>query len=59
MTLDDYVGRTETREDMVWPLLARGLAATLGVPEPKRELPPLWDVDTEADLARLEALTVR
>ena len=42
MTLDDYVGRTETREDMVWPLLARGLAATLGVPEPKRELPPLW-----------------
>jgi hydroxyacyl-ACP dehydratase HTD2-like protein with hotdog domain len=39
----DYVGRTETRSDTVWPLLLRGLAATLDVPEPAGAvLPPLW-----------------
>ena len=42
MTLQDHVGRTETRHDTVWPLLVRGLAATLGVPEPEALLPPLW-----------------
>jgi 3-methylfumaryl-CoA hydratase len=39
----DYVGRSETRTDTVWPLLLRGLAATLDVPEPEGGvLPPLW-----------------
>ncbi len=39
----DYVGRSETRSDTVWPLLLRGLAATLDVPEPADGvLPPLW-----------------
>jgi len=38
-----YVGRTETRTDTVWPLLLRGLSATLDVPEPDGGLlPPLW-----------------
>jgi 3-methylfumaryl-CoA hydratase len=38
-----YVGRTETRADTVWPLLLRGLSATLEVPEPEGGLlPPLW-----------------
>jgi len=36
-----YVGRSETRRDTVWPLLLRGLAATLERPE-SAELPPLW-----------------
>ena len=39
----DFVGRTELRTDTVWPLLLRGLAATLDVPEPAHGvLPPLW-----------------
>jgi 3-methylfumaryl-CoA hydratase len=39
----NYVGRTETRTDTIWPLLLRGLAATLDVPEPAGGvLPPLW-----------------
>ena len=42
MNVQDYIGRTETKEDVVWPLLVRGMAATLGVPEPERVLPPLW-----------------
>jgi len=42
VTSASAVGRTETRQDTVSPLLARGLAATLGVPEPARDLPPLW-----------------
>lgn len=42
MTMQDYVGRTETRQDTVWPLLARGMAATLGMQEPVGALPPLW-----------------
>jgi hydroxyacyl-ACP dehydratase HTD2-like protein with hotdog domain len=38
-----YVGRSETRADTVWPLLLRGLAATLDLPEPPGGvLPPLW-----------------
>ncbi len=41
MTHEDYVGRTETRTDMVGPHLLHGLAATLGVAVPER-LPPLW-----------------
>jgi hydroxyacyl-ACP dehydratase HTD2-like protein with hotdog domain len=42
MTVQEHVGRTETRQDVVWPLLVRGMAATLGLPEPPRVLPPLW-----------------
>jgi 3-methylfumaryl-CoA hydratase len=46
MAYEEYVGRTETRTDMVWPLLIRGLAATLDIPEaevsPDNRLPPLW-----------------
>ena len=42
MTAADHVGRTERRADTVSPVLARGLAATLGLPTPERTLPPLW-----------------
>src|SRR5689334_14572014 len=46
MAYEEYVGRTETRTDTVWPLLIRGLAATLDIPEaevaPDGRLPPLW-----------------
>jgi 3-methylfumaryl-CoA hydratase len=46
MAYEEYVGRTETRTDTVWPLLIRGLAATLDVPQsevsPGDVLPPLW-----------------
>jgi hydroxyacyl-ACP dehydratase HTD2-like protein with hotdog domain len=41
MPYQDYVGRTEIRHDTVWPLLLRGLAATLDMPAPA-DLPPLW-----------------
>ena len=36
-----FIGKTETRSDVVSARLVRGMAATLGVPEPA-ELPPLW-----------------
>jgi 3-methylfumaryl-CoA hydratase len=46
MSFQDYVGRSETRADTVSPLLIRGLAATLDIPEqeaaPDGRLPPLW-----------------
>ncbi len=46
MPYQDYVGRTETRHDTVWPMLVGGLAATLDLPErevaPDGVLPPLW-----------------
>jgi hydroxyacyl-ACP dehydratase HTD2-like protein with hotdog domain len=42
MPYDEYVGRTDTRTDTVALRLAHGLAATLGVPAPGAELPPLW-----------------
>ncbi|MBU8544101.1 MULTISPECIES: FAS1-like dehydratase domain-containing protein [Roseomonadaceae] len=41
MSHQDYVGRSETREDRLDPRLLRGMAATLGLPIPA-ELPPLW-----------------
>ncbi len=41
MTHEDYVGRTETRTDIVAPHLLHGMAAALGVDAPGR-LPPLW-----------------
>jgi hydroxyacyl-ACP dehydratase HTD2-like protein with hotdog domain len=41
MTHQDYVGRTETREDRLDPRLIAGMAATLGVAVPDA-LPPLW-----------------
>ena len=37
----DSIGRTETRDDRVWPPLLRHLAAALDRPEPET-LPPLW-----------------
>ena len=40
---EDYVGRTETREDTVWPNFVRGMAATLETEAPDTGmLPPLW-----------------
>lgn len=41
MPHQDYVGRTEIREDRVDARLLRGMAATLGRPVPAA-LPPLW-----------------
>src|SRR5277367_2891014 len=45
MSYQDHVGKTETATDTVWPLLIRGLAATLDIPEPELSpagrLPPL------------------
>ena len=41
MSYQDVVGRTQVHEDEVTPRLLRGMAATLGVPEPD-VLPPLW-----------------
>jgi hydroxyacyl-ACP dehydratase HTD2-like protein with hotdog domain len=38
-----HTGTSERSEDHVWPLLVRGLAATLDEPfEPEAALPPLW-----------------
>ena len=42
MSHADYVGRTERHEDRMDPRLAEGLAATLDVPLPEGDLPPLW-----------------
>lgn len=46
MTYASYVGKTETHNDTVWPLLIRGLSATLDIPQqdvaPGGVLPPLW-----------------
>ncbi len=41
MTHDAYVGRTEQRDDRLDDRLVRGMAATLGLPQPEI-LPPLW-----------------
>ncbi len=41
MSLQDWVGRSQTHEDEVSPRLVQGLAATLGVEAPP-VLPPLW-----------------
>jgi hydroxyacyl-ACP dehydratase HTD2-like protein with hotdog domain len=40
--LPNAVGRSETVEDHVWPMLLPRMAATLGLPETPRTLPPLW-----------------
>ena len=38
-----HVGKSERRDDVAWPLLAKGLAATLNVPCPADgRWPPLW-----------------
>ena len=52
----DYVGRSETRQDTVWPHLVHGMAATLDVPPPGRILPPLWHWMLFADWAPAHAL---
>jgi hydroxyacyl-ACP dehydratase HTD2-like protein with hotdog domain len=45
MSYQDYVGKTETATDTVWPPLIHGLAATLDIPQheiaPGGQLPPL------------------
>jgi hydroxyacyl-ACP dehydratase HTD2-like protein with hotdog domain len=45
MSYQDYVGKTETATDTVWPPLIHGLAATLDIPKdeiaPGGQLPPL------------------
>jgi 3-methylfumaryl-CoA hydratase len=41
MSHEEFIGRTETREDRLDARLVAGLAATLGVPLPQA-LPPLW-----------------
>ncbi|WP_235952449.1 FAS1-like dehydratase domain-containing protein [Falsiroseomonas algicola] len=41
MAYEDYVGKTDIREDTLDARLVRGLAATLGRPVPDT-LPPLW-----------------
>ena len=38
MSYAEYVGKTETQTDTVWPLLIRGLAAMLDIP--RDELAP-------------------
>lgn len=46
MAYQEYVGRSEMCRDTVWPLLIRGLAAALDIPEeeaaPGGVLPPMW-----------------
>jgi 3-methylfumaryl-CoA hydratase len=42
VSLQDFIGNRERRTDTVGPLLPRALAATLNVPAPREELPPLW-----------------
>jgi 3-methylfumaryl-CoA hydratase len=46
MAYEEYVGRTESRLDVVWPPLLGRMAATLGVTveevAPDGTLPPLW-----------------
>ncbi len=41
MSFEEYVGRSEVREDRLDARLLRGMAATLGMAEPTA-LPPLW-----------------
>ncbi len=42
MSYQDFLGRTETREDRLDPRLIEGLAATLDRPVPEGDVPPLW-----------------
>ena len=42
MTHQEYLGRTETREDRLDPRLIEGMAASLGRPVPAHDVPPLW-----------------
>ncbi len=42
MTYQEFLGRSETRTDTVWPLLVRGLTASLDLPHQGEALPPLW-----------------
>lgn len=42
MAYQEYLGRTELREDRLDPRLVQGLAATLGRAAPEGDIPPLW-----------------
>jgi hydroxyacyl-ACP dehydratase HTD2-like protein with hotdog domain len=39
---DAHIGRSETADDHVWPMLLPRMAATLGLAEAPHSLPPLW-----------------
>ena len=59
MPYREYLGRSETRSDTVSPLLTRGLAASLDVPDPATGdgvLPPLWHWMLFQDWAAAAAL---
>jgi hydroxyacyl-ACP dehydratase HTD2-like protein with hotdog domain len=56
MSYDGYAGRTETRHDVMAPLLVRGMAATLDIPPPDGALPLLWHWMVFADWAPASAL---
>jgi len=55
MAYQDYVGRTETREDRLDGRLLRGLAATLGMATPAT-LPPTWHWMLFQDWVRPDAI---
>ncbi|MDQ1081737.1 MaoC family dehydratase N-terminal domain-containing protein [Pseudoroseomonas cervicalis] len=42
MAYEEYLGRSETREDRMDPRLAEGMAATISRPLGEGALPPLW-----------------
>ncbi|WP_159998512.1 MaoC family dehydratase N-terminal domain-containing protein [Roseomonas sp. 18066] len=42
MAYDEFVGRSETREDRMDPRLVDGMAATIARPVDSEALPPLW-----------------
>src|ERR1700722_13959204 len=57
MSYQAFIGRSERRQDTVWTLLARALAATLNVAAPGREhLPPLWHWTIFQEWAPAQAL---
>ncbi|WP_211872196.1 FAS1-like dehydratase domain-containing protein [Plastoroseomonas arctica] len=42
MAYEDYLGKTQTREDRLDTRLVEGLSATLGLVRPEGDIPPLW-----------------
>ena len=56
MPYDDHLGRSETRADTVSRHLVQGLAASLDLPDPGAELPPLWHWMLFQDWAPAHAL---
>jgi 3-methylfumaryl-CoA hydratase len=59
MSYQAFIGKSERRQDTVWPLLARALAATLNVAAPDDELlPPLWHWTIFQEWAPAQALGI-